>query len=143
MQTLKFRQLRRELRAAGAAPCVIDRITRELKEHCRDAEDEAIACGLSASEARREARAGLGSCESIVAAVAAQPELLDWRHRWPHSARCVDSVAWCLAWPVAPFVYCMSHQAFIVRWGVSSSLAAFVTAILLFTMHWMTLGFPA
>jgi len=142
MQTLSFRQLRRELRAAGAAPSVIDRITLELGEHCQDAEDAALARGASAEEARREACAALGSSAAIVAAVASQPNLLDWRHRWPYSARCVDSIAACLAWPVAPFVYCMSHQAMIVRWGVSSSLAACVTAMLLLAMQLLTVGWP-
>ena len=142
MQRLSFHELEDELRAVGAAPPVIARITRELKDHCEDAEATAIARGLSADVARREALASLGSTETIVAAVAASPELLDWRQRWPKSARCVDSLAWCIALPAAPFCFCASHPAAIVRWGLSSSLAACVTGSILFARQWMILISP-
>jgi hypothetical protein len=78
----------------------------------------------------------MGSAESIVAAVAAQPQLLDWRHRWPQSARYLDSVIYCLLLPAAPIVYCATHPASLVRWGLSSSLAVCVTGTLLFAMQW-------
>lgn len=142
MQTLSFHELAHKLGAAGAAPSVIARITLELKEHCQDAEDAAVARGLSADAARHEALASLGSAETIVAAVAASPELLDWRHRWPRSARCVDSLAYCIALPAAPFCYCASHPAAIVRWGLSSSLAACITASILLAMQWLVLISP-
>jgi hypothetical protein len=139
MQTLSFEKLARELEAAGAAPSVIARITEELKEHCADAEQAALERGLHPAEARRQARENLGSADAIVAAVASHPDLLDWRHRFPQSARCVDSLTWCLATPAAPFVYCASHPAFIVRWGLSSSLAVCVTGSILFAMQWFVL----
>ena len=137
MQTFSFNQLERELAAAGAAPAVIARITLELKDHCADAEAAALDRGLSPAEARHQARVSLGSSEAIVAAVAAQQSLLDWRHRWPQSARCVDSFTYCLALPAAPFLYCASHPAWIVRWSLSSSLAACITASILFGMQWL------
>jgi hypothetical protein len=137
MQTLSFRKLASELEAAGAAPSVIERITQELKDHCSDAEADAIARGANRAEARRQARACLGSPESIVAAISARPNLLDWRHRWPQSARCVDSLAYCLVLPAAPFVYCCTRPSFIVRWGLSSSLAVCVTGSILFAMQWL------
>lgn len=136
MPALNFQQLSRQLAAAGAAPAVIARITAELKDHCADAETAATARGTDPSEARRQALRCLGSAESIVAAVAAQPQLLDWRHRWPQSARCIDSIIYCLLLPAAPFVYCISHPASVVRWGLSSSLALCVTGTLLFAMQW-------
>lgn len=139
MQTLSFEKLARQLEAVGAAPSVIARITQELKDHCADAEQAALERGLGPDEARRQARQSLGSSDAIAAAVASQPQLLDWRHRWPQSARCVDSLTWCLAAPVAPFVYCASHPAFIVRWGVSSSLAVCVTGSILFALQWLIL----
>ena len=134
---LNFEQLARQLAAAGAAPAVIARITEELKDHCADAETAALALGASPSDARRLARRDLGSAEAIVACVAAQPQLLDWRHRWPHSARCIDSLSYCLLLPVAPFVYCATHPASLVRWGLSSSLALCITGTLLFAMQWL------
>ena len=137
MQTLSFIELEHRLEAAGAAPPVIARITRELRDHCKDAEEAAVARGLSTRAARREALASLGTTEAIVAAVASSPELLRWRHRWPKSARCIDSLAYCVAVPAAPFCYCASHPAAIVRWGLSSSLAVCVTASILWSMHWM------
>jgi hypothetical protein len=137
MQTLSFEKLARELEAVGAAPSVIARITEELKDHCADAEQAALERGLSPRQARRRAREELGSADAIVRAVAADPQLLDWRHRWPQSARCVDSLTWYLALPAAPFVYCASHPASIVRWGLSSSLAVCITGSILFAMQWL------
>jgi len=137
MQKLSFVELQHKLLAAGAAPSVIDRIIQELREHCDDAAAAAVASGHSASEARRLARSALGSADTIAAAVAAQPELLDWRHRWPGGARTFDGLLRCLVWPVAPFVYCCAHPAPIVRWSVSSGVAACITAMLLFAMQWL------
>ena len=137
MQTLSFSRLERKLAAAGAAPAVIARMKQELLDHCVDAEAAALERGLSAAAARREAWSQIGSDDAIVDAVAARPSLLDWRHRWPHSARCVDSLALCVALPAAPFVYCATHPAWIVRWCLSSSLALCVTATILFAMQWL------
>ena len=137
MQTLSFNQLARELAAAGAAPAVIARITEELKDHCADAEAAAAQSGANRTEARWLARQSLGTAESIVAAVTANPELLDWRHRWPQSARCVDSITFCLALPFAPLIYCATHPASIVRWSLSSSLAVCITGSLLLGMQWL------
>lgn len=139
MQTLSFETLSRELEAAGAAPSVIARIISELEDHYADAELAALESGASPEEARHQAQSCLGSSEAIVAAVAAQPQLLDWRQRWPQSARCLDSVSYCLALPAATFVYCASHPAFFVRWGLSSSLAVCVTGSILFAMQWFML----
>ena len=142
MQTLSFEKLKQSLAAAGVARSVASRIADEIGDHIADAEAAAIASGMSPAEARRSALLSLGSADSIVAAVAAQPALLDWRHRWPQSARCVDSLAYCAAIPVAPFVYCCAHPASVARWGLSSSLAACVTASLLLAMQWMVSGLP-
>lgn len=143
MQTLSFDKLARELEAVGAAPSVIARITQELKDHCADAELAGLARGLRPDEARRQARLDLGSSDAIVKAVASHPQLLDWRHRWPQSARWVDSLGWYAALPAAPFVYCASHPAFIVRWGLSSSLAVCITGSILFALQWLILIGPS
>jgi hypothetical protein len=136
MSALSFDKLARDLKAAGAAPDTIARTLLELEEHCADAEAAALESGLSPRAARRLARRSLGSGDAIVAAVAARRELLDWRHRWPHSARCVDSIAYCAALPAAPFVYWASHPASLLRWGISSGLGAFVTATILLSLQW-------
>jgi len=137
MQTFSFKKLEQDLAAAGAAPVVIARITHELKDHCADAEEAAMARGLRPAIARHQARSSLGSSDAIVSAVVAQHSLMDWRHRWPHSARCVDSLAYCVALPAAPFLYCASHPQWIVRWSLSSSLAACITASILFGLQWL------
>lgn len=137
MPALSFKQLARQLAAVGAEPAVIARITEELKDHCADAEAAARARGISPSAARLIARQSLGSTKSIVAAVAEQPALLDWRHRWPQSARCIDSCVHFLLLPAAPFVYCATHPASVVRWSLSSSLALCITGTLLFAMQWV------
>jgi len=137
MQTLSFDKLQRELEAAGTAPAVIARICQELKDHCEDTMAAAVAGGVDPQEAQRLALAALGSDAAIVAAVASRRQLLDWRQRWPQSARCVDSLTWCLAAPAAPFVYCATHPAWIVRWSLSSSLAVCVTGSLLLAIQWL------
>lgn len=137
MRPPSFDKLARQLRAAGAAEAVIDRIIHELRDHFADAEAEALERGASPAEARRRARRCIGPSPAIVAAVSCRRQLLDWRHRFPQSARCVDSLTWCLVAPVAPFVYCASHPAGIVRWGLSSGLAICVTATMLLGMRWL------
>jgi hypothetical protein len=137
MRPLSFQQLVTELKAVGAAPDTIVRTILELREHCADVEAAAVARGSSPAAARRRALGCLGNARTIAAAVAARPELLDWRHRWPQSARCIDSLAWCLALPAAPFVYCATHPAAIVRWGVSSGLAAVITSCILLGVQWL------
>jgi hypothetical protein len=137
MPALSFDRLARELSAAGAAPSVIDRILEELRDHCADAEAAALTQGMGRVAARRQALDSLGGPEAIVAAVRSRPTLLDWRHRWPCPARLVDSIAWWLALPAAPFVYCASHPAGFVRWSLSSSLATCITAVILFALQMM------
>lgn len=137
MPALSYKQLAQELEAAGAAPHIIARMITELKDHCADAEAAALERGLSPAAARREALQSLGSASAIVDEVARHSCLLDWRHRWPRSARCLDSMTYCLAAPAAPFVYFASHPAGIVRWGVSSSLALCVTGSMLFGLQWI------
>jgi hypothetical protein len=132
-----FDKLARELEAIGAAPSIISRTRQELADHYADVQAAALAGGLGRAAARREAAASIGSLENIVAAVAARPNLLDWRHRWPRAANYIDSLIYCLLWPATPFVYCATHPAGIVRWSLSSSLAVCVTGSLLFGLQWL------
>jgi hypothetical protein len=137
MRAPSFDSLARDLRAAGAAPFIITRTVQELRDHCADAEAAALERGLNPAQARHAALESVGSFEAIVAAVAARSELLDWRQRWPQSAYCVDSVAWYLAVPAAPFVYCATHPSWLLRWVLSSGLAVCVTASILLSLHWL------
>jgi len=137
MRSPDFQRLARDLEAVGAAPAVIRRTIEELQNHLDDAEAAAIEAGLDGPAARRAAYRALGQRKRIVAEIAARPQLLSWRRRWPQAASCVDTVSYCALWPVTPFVYCATHPAGIVRWGVSSSLAACVTGTLLFAMQWL------
>lgn len=137
MPALSFDKLAQELAAAGAAPAVINRTIRELKDHYADARSAALGHGLAPAEAHRQALECLGSAEAIIAEFSARPLLLDWRHRWPHSARCLDRACYWLAVPAASFVYFASHPGGLVRWSLSSSLALCVTASLLFVLQWL------
>jgi hypothetical protein len=137
MRAPDFDTLARELEAIGAAPSIISRTRQELSDHYADIRAAALAAGLSHAAARREAAKSIGSLDIIVAAVAARPNLLDWRHRWPKAAIYVDSLTYCLLWPATPFVYCATHPAGIVRWSLSSSLAVCVTGSLLLGLQWL------
>lgn len=137
MRPLSFIRLERELRAAGVHPAVVLRTMQELKDHCADAEADAVEQGMTRRAARREALRMLGSSENIVTEICARRELMSWRHRWPQSARCLDTLAYCCVLPAASFVYCTSHRASITRWGLSSSLAICVTGSLLYVLQWM------
>jgi hypothetical protein len=137
MQPLDFIHLERELRGSGVQRAVVLRTIQELKDHCADAEADALEHGMTPRAARRFALRRLGSAESIVTEVCSRRELMSWRHRWPNSARCLDSVAYCFVLPAASFVYCSSHRASITRWGLSSSLAVCVTGSLLYVLQWL------
>jgi hypothetical protein len=137
MPPLSFRQLERQLRAAGVHPAVVCRTVQELRDHYADAEADGLERGLTRREARRAALGSLGSTDSIVAEVCSRRELMSWRYRWPRSARCVDSLSYCCVLPAASFLYCASHRASITRWGLSSSLALCLTATLLFALRWL------
>lgn len=140
MPALSYQQLAQELEAAGAAPHTIVRIIQELRDHAADAEAAAIERGADREAARRESLASLGSMEAIVEAVARHGCLLDWRCRWPRSARCLESLSLCLAVPAAPFVYVATHPGGLVRWGISSSLACCITGSILFGLQWVIMA---
>lgn len=135
MSAPEFGKLASELEAVGASPSVISRTLIELEDHCADVEAVALKKGFDRATARRHALECLGDLDAIVAAVAARPNLLSWRCRWPHAARWAESMSYCLLWPAVPFVYCATHPAGIVRWSLSSTLAICVTATILFILQ--------
>lgn len=132
----EFIGLTRALLAAGVAPRYVRRTIDELSDHRADIEADALATGLSREDAAALARAALGTDADIVAAVSARSELLQWARRWPRSARCVESACYFVSLPAAPIAYCVGHGPAIARWGVSTSLAALLTGVLLFSLQW-------
>ena len=139
----EFSRLARALLAAGVAPCCVSRTIHELRDHCADIEADALAAGYGPEEAAALARAALGDDADIVAAMSARVELLRWSRRWPRSAQCIESVGQLALLPAAPIAYCAAHGTDIARWSVSASLAAFLTAALLFSLQWIMSFGPA
>jgi hypothetical protein len=137
MRVADLERLAHELDAVGAAPAIIRRTLQELEDHYEDAVAAARRAGLDRAAAETAAARSIGDLKHIVTEVAARPDLLSWRHRWPHAANCVNCASYCLLWPVSPFVYFVNHPAGIVRWSVSSSLAICVTGSILLSLHWM------
>jgi hypothetical protein len=127
--------LRRQLLQGGVAPYYVERAILELREHYADIENEAMAHGLSAPEAAAYARTCLGDDTAIASAACARPELLLWTRRWPRTARSLHALALCVVLPAVPVVYCAHRGGSIMRWGASASLAAAMTAGLLFAMQ--------
>src|SRR5262245_17149514 len=107
----QFEALKLELLRGGVAPNYVERTILELSEHCEDLENDALANGLTKSDAARVALAQLGSEQSIAAAVLAQPELLVWTRRWPRTASYLHRAAAIVALPGVPVVYCIDRSA--------------------------------
>jgi hypothetical protein len=137
MSKPRFDRLKLALLEGGVAPRYVQRTILELEDHYADIANEAIAAGLSAADAAAEARAALGSEESIARAVIARTELRDWVHRWPRAAHCVKTAVLLVLLPVVPVVYCAHRGPSIVRWSISASLALFATSALLLGMQWL------
>jgi hypothetical protein len=139
MSRPELRRLQRDLLAADVAPRFVFRTLEELRDHCEDIESDALAAGHAPFRARALARASLGTNEDIVAVVSSRPELLRWPRRWPLAARIAYTCCYYALLPAAPFVYCTEHGSAIVRWSLSTSLAALLTGAMLLSMHWLIL----
>ncbi len=85
MRRPTFESLSQELLEAGIAPKFADRLRRELEDHYRDLEREALANERSAIAAAVEARRRLGTDEMIAHECLSRPELKSWVYR----SRCV------------------------------------------------------
>ena len=131
--------LKIELLRGGVAPVYVERTLLELREHCEDLENDALASGVDPQEAERRALAQLGSVESIAAAVLERRELLVWQRRWPRTAWCLRSAATLAALPGLPVVYCIDRGAEIARWGAAVGSAIVLVSTLLACLNWMIL----
>jgi len=79
----RFLELRAGLRAAGVSKRNAQRAACEIEDHFAELVADALACGASESEARRDAHATLGSDALLIRRYASRPELLAWSSRWP------------------------------------------------------------
>ena len=140
MPAPELNTLRRKLLDRGVARHFVERTILELREHYTDIELDALNGGFSASAAAAHARAALGSDEAIAAAVAAQPALMTWAHRWPRSARGLRALTFYARLPAVPVAYCAQHGGSIARWGASVSLASVVTGALLLMLEHVLAG---
>jgi len=133
----QFESLKLELLRGGVAPNYVERTILELREHCGDLENDALAAGVAKDHAARLALEQLGSEESIAAAVLAQRELLVWTRRWPRTASCLKSAATIVALPGLPVTYCIDRGAEIARWGAALGSTLVLVSALLACLNWM------
>lgn len=122
-----FRNLQRELQRGGVGRRYIERTIAELRDHYADLEQSEIGRGLSPQEAAASAAAAIGDEQTLAAAVLSRPELKQWSHRWPRTARLIRSTALVVAMPAVPVLYCAYRRDVIVRWGASIGLASLLT----------------
>jgi hypothetical protein len=86
MRNTEFAALRERLLRAGVAPKHVRRTIAELEAHRQDIVTELRGRGVSAAQAEADARARLGSDETIAASVLARPELRSWARKRPWAA---------------------------------------------------------
>ncbi len=126
-----FEALTQQLLDAGIAPRFAERLRRELEDHYRDLEREALASERSVLAAELEARRRLGSSELIAREFMSRPELKSWVYRSRWFARFLRGVCFVyigLRGAVRAVAAC---RAGLVRFAAASVAAAVITAALL------------
>lgn len=86
MRSAHFSALRERLLRAGVAPKHVRRTVTELEAHRQDILLELRDRGVPAAQAEVEARARLGSDDTLAASVLARPELRSWARKRPWAA---------------------------------------------------------
>jgi len=86
MRSAHFSALSERLLRAGVAPKHVRRTVTELEAHLQDIVTELRASGMPATQAQADARARLGSDETLAASVLARPELRSWARKRPWAA---------------------------------------------------------
>jgi hypothetical protein len=137
MPDAPFESLRLELLRSGVSPVYADRTVLELAEHYADLESAALSSGSSVEEARRLARASLGTEQCIAAAIMAQPGLLTFTTRHPRFAQCLHSAATIGSLPGVPLIFCIEHRPELARWGAAISVAAMLMGSVLAALNWL------
>jgi hypothetical protein len=105
MRSAHFSPLREQLLRAGVAPKHVRRTVAELEAHRQDIIAELRARGVPAAQAEIDARARLGSDETLAASVLARPELRSWARKRPWVAFTIM--------PVVSFLAVMALWAFL------------------------------
>jgi hypothetical protein len=137
MRDARFESLRLELLQSGVAPVYVERTILELREHCDDLEAAALATGLSAEEAARNARATLGNERLIASAILARTELLTFSTRWPRLAHYLQSAATIGTLPGLPLLYCIEHRPELARWSVALGVATTLMGTVMTALNWL------
>jgi hypothetical protein len=137
MRDARFESLRLELLQSGVAPVYVERTILELREHCDDLEAAALATGLSAEEAARNARATLGNERLIASAILARTELLTFSTRWPRLAHYLQSAATIGTLPGLPLLYCIEHRPELARWSVALGVATTLMGAVMTALNWL------
>lgn len=137
MRDARFESLRLELLQSGVAPVYVERTILELREHYDDLEAAALATGLSAEEAARNADATLGNERLIASAILARTELLTFSTRWPRLAHYLHSVATIGTLPGLPLLYCIEHRPELARWSVALGVATTLMGAVMTALNWL------
>lgn len=86
MRNAHFAALKERLLRAGVAPKHVRRTVMELEAHRQDIITELRGRGVPVAQAEDEARARLGSDDTLAASVLARPELRSWARKRPWAA---------------------------------------------------------
>ena len=78
-----YEVLSRELLRGGISPRRVRRVVRELRDHYRDLQTDALAKGMNPGEAQTWAVSRLGTEQDVASEMLARPELRSWAARWP------------------------------------------------------------
>jgi hypothetical protein len=97
MRNAHFATLRERLLREGVAPKHVRRTVAELEAHRQDIVAELLARGVPAEQANADARARLGSDDTLAASVLARPELRSWARKRPWAAFTIVPVVSFLA----------------------------------------------
>ena len=80
---IDYRSLATRLLRGGIAPRRVRRLVAELRDHFEDLRNDALADGMTETEAASRATARLGSEQRVASEMLARPELRSWAARWP------------------------------------------------------------
>lgn len=135
MPSPSFQGLTQQLLDAGIAPKFAERLRRELEDHYRDLEREALADEHSAVAAELEARRRLGTSELIAHEFLSRPELRSWVYRSVWFVQLLRGA--CLIYlglrRVAYVV--VASRAALARFAAAGVAAAVLTASLLLALQ--------
>ncbi len=110
MSAPRFESLREKLLRAGIAPRHVRRYLKELRQHYDDLIAEEIAGGVTGDEARRVARARLGTDDELAAAMLGEPSLRSVSARCPWA---VFSIVPLLTLVAALFLATVTEMGFL------------------------------